>query len=408
VSGAVLFVPEVLMTLVKNSLGKTKAVARRVLRPLLEGVDRLRWASLYTPLHNNLDPDQHIREAAQWLVRAQDSGNDRGVAYGARFGGPLEPSYPETTGYIICTFLDMANFYDEPEYLRRAVEMGVWEAEIQMASGAVMSGKLNPDPKPAVFNTGQVLLGWADLYRKTKDDRFLHAGNRAADWLISMQEKNGDWVRGNSIYSIPGGTTYNVKAAWGLAEFGQAVGRNDAVQAATRHAEFTLTRQTSNGWFEGCCLTDVERPLLHTVAYTIQGLIGMGKLVGRQDFIAAGAKTADALLKLMSPDGFIPGRIDRSMTGAVNWCCLTGSAQTSGVWSELFLLTKKNEYREGVSRVNRYLMARHDISSPDPAIRGGVPGSWPVWEEYGRLKNLNWATKFFLDALLLEKRISKV
>jgi len=144
------------------------------------------------------------------------------------------------------------------------------------------------------------------------------------------------------------------------------------------------------------------------VAYTIQGLIGMGKLVGRQDFIAAGAKTADALLKLMSPDGFIPGRIDRSMTGAVNWCCLTGSAQTSGVWSELFLLTKKNEYREGVSRVNRYLMARHDISSPDPAIRGGVPGSWPVWEEYGRLKNLNWATKFFLDALLLEKRISKV
>jgi hypothetical protein len=79
------------------------------------------------------------------------------------------------------------------------------------------------------------------------------------------------------------------------------------VQAAIRHAEFTLTRQTHNGWFESCCLTDVERPLLHTVAYTMQGLVGMGKLVGRHDFIAAGAKRADALLKLMASDDFIPG-----------------------------------------------------------------------------------------------------
>jgi hypothetical protein len=77
------------------------------------------------------------------------------------------------------------------------------------------------------------------------------------------------------------------------------------------------------------------------------------------------------------------------------------------VWSELFLQTKKSQYEAAVSKVNRYLMARHDVSSPDPAIRGGVPGSWPVWAEYGRLKILNWATKFFIDALLLEKRISQ-
>jgi len=395
------------MAFVKSSLGKTKAIAKTVLRPLTEGVERLRWASLYSAQHTNLDPEVHIREASQWLMRAQDTGSDRGVAYGTQFGGTFQPSYPETTGYIICTFLDLAQAYSEPDYTRRAVEMGLWEADIQMDSGAVMSGKVNPNPKPAVFNSGMVLLGWAALYRKTKDERFLRAGNRAADWLISIQEKNGDWVRGNSIYSIPGGTTYNVKAAWGLAEFGLAAGREDAVQAAVRHAEFTLTRQLPNGWFQGCCLSDLEHPLLHTIAYTMQGLIGLGILTGRQNFIAASAKTADSLLNLMGPDGFIPGRLNRSMTGAVDWCCLTGSAQTSTVWSDLYLQTKKPSYRDGVSRINRYLMARHDISSPDPAIRGGVPGSWPVWAEYGRLKILNWATKFFIDALLLEKRISR-
>ena len=46
-------------------------------------------------------------------------------------------------------------------------------------------------------------------------------------------------------------------------------------------------------------------------------------------------------------------------------------------------------------------MARHDISSSDPCIRGGLAGSWPVWAPYGKFRILNWATKFLSDALLL-------
>jgi len=48
-------------------------------------------------------------------------------------------------------------------------------------------------------------------------------------------------------------------------------------------------------------------------------------------------------------------------------------------------------------------MARHDITSVDPAIRGGLAGSWPLWAEYGRLTVLSWATKFLIDALLPNK-----
>jgi hypothetical protein len=47
-------------------------------------------------------------------------------------------------------------------------------------------------------------------------------------------------------------------------------------------------------------------------------------------------------------------------------------------------------------------MARHDIRNPDPRLRGGLAGSWPVWGAYGRLQILNWATKFLVDALTLE------
>jgi len=52
-------------------------------------------------------------------------------------------------------------------------------------------------------------------------------------------------------------------------------------------------------------------------------------------------------------------------------------------------------------------MAHHDIRNPDERLRGGVPGSWPVWGDYGRLMVLSWATKFLADALRLELEISE-
>ena len=387
-------------------LPRLKAGFARLVEPCTRALERARWGSYYAGLHNNLDPDLHIREAAEWLMRAQDAGSDRGVSYGAVFGKGFAPSYPETTGYIICTFLDLAEFYADDRYLQRALEAADWEIAVQMPSGAVMGGVFNTNPTPAVFNTGQVLLGWAALLRKTGHKRFAEAGHRAAAWLVSMQEENGCWIRGNSAHANPHTTVYNVMAAWGLAEFGRAAGDEQALSAATRNAEYALSRQTDNGWFADCCLNDAARPLLHTLGYTMQGLVGIGRLTGRQDLIQSASRTADSLLQLMDVDGFIPGRLDRNMRPAAAWACLTGTAQTSSVWSELFRCSGDQRYREAVSRANRYLMARHDVSNRDPVIRGGVAGSWPVWGDYGRLMVLNWAAKFFVDALLAEKSLA--
>lgn len=45
--------------------------------------------------------------------------------------------------------------------------------------------------------------------------------------------------------------------------------------------------------------------------------------------------------------------------------------------------------------VKLYLMARHDIFNPDLRLQGGPPGCYPVW-----------GTKFLVDALALEQRVS--
>src|SRR5205814_287313 len=153
------------------------------------------------------------------------------VSYGAALGTPFLPSYPETTGYIIPTMLELAEYFNDSDFERRALEMGDWEIAIQMDNGAVMGGTVNADPSPAVFNTGQVLLGWAALYRRTRDTRFRDAARRAVDWLLETQDPDGNWRRGNSRYANSRNTVYNVKAGWGMVEAGIACEWPDAVAA---------------------------------------------------------------------------------------------------------------------------------------------------------------------------------
>lgn len=385
-------------------------VARKVMGGLVQPWghrrQRVRLSPLYLPDVNDLDLQRHLHEAMEWLKRAQDAGSDRGVSYGVMFGQDFDVSYPETTGYICRTFIEQEQLTGDVDLLERAVAMGDWEIAIQLPEGGVMAGKLNPRPTPAVFNTGMVLLGWSALIQRTGEERFRRAARRACDWLLSMQEPDGRWVRGNSRFAAPDSTLYNVKAAWGLCEAGVALGQDRYVQAALRNAELCLSHQRPNGWLPDCCISDARAPLLHTLAYTMQGLIGIGKITGRDDLIGAARLLADAQIGIMRVDGYIPGRQYEDFSSAVDWCCLTGSAQTSIVWSELYLLTQEERYRTAVGRVNRFLMARHDIRNWDFRLRGGVPGAWPVWGNYGRLRILNWATKFLVDALTLEQRIS--
>jgi len=389
-------------------LGLIKGLRRKA-GSLLEGRRRQRearqLAPLYCPDASDLDRPRHRREALEWLKRAQDAGTDRGVSYGTVFGQDFDVSYPETTGYICQTFVDQAEATGDADLLDRAIDMADWEIAIQLPQGAVMGGKVTAPPSPAVFNTGMVLLGWSALIHRTGEDRFKQAARRASEWLVSMQEDDGNWIGGHSKFARGGSTLYNVKAALGLCQAGIALEEERYVQAAVRNAEYCLAHLEPNGWLPNCCLSDPRAPLLHTLAYSMHGLMGIGKITGRDDFIAGAQLLADAQLGVMDPDGFIPGRQYADLSPAVDWCCLTGSAQTSIIWSDFYMRTGAEKYREAVRLVNDYLLARHDIRNPDDRLRGGVPGSWPVWGDYGRLRILNWATKFLVDAMTSEEQI---
>jgi hypothetical protein len=115
--------------------------------------------------------------------------------------------------------------------------------------------------------------------------------------------------------------------------------------------------------------------------------------------------TARGAMSALRANGFLPGRLNPSWTGAVRWACLTGSAQIAHCWLLLHQITGEAAFFDAARRTNAYLRARVRVEG-DPELRGGVKGSFPVDGEYGKFEFLSWACKFFIDANILEQELS--
>jgi uncharacterized protein YyaL (SSP411 family) len=388
-------------------------------------IDRLRYylsllhpqvaaGYLMVPRRDAGSISESLRAAIDWICRAQDAGKDGGVArsyslaYSPFFGRRgWTPSYPETTGYIIPTVFDYAKQSARDELFHRAVRMADWESDVQMPSGAVQGGTVNDPPTPAVFNTGQVIFGWIRAYQETRSERYLASAVKAGEFLVSGQDPDGAWRRNLSRYAsdkMPH-YTYNTRTAWALLLLGKETGNEAYRNAAIRNIDFALTEQLPNGWFKNNCLYDPNRPLLHTIAYALRGVLEVGIALNNSVYISAVRKAADGLLARQRADGSLAARFNDQWEPAVKYSCLTGNAQMGTVWARLHQVTGDRKYLNGLVKANEFLRRVQWLGTGNPGLDGGISGSYPLHGNYGRFEVLNWAVKFFADSLMLESSI---
>ena len=347
--------------------------------------------------------EEHLEAAVEWLAAAQDAQPDGGVSHSYLIGKGWMRSYPETTGYIVPTLLNRARRTGSEDLVRRALAMVDWEIDIQLESGAVAELTAG---RPTVFDTGQVIFGWVAAHRHSGQARYLDAAHAGGRWLLGELDEDGVW-RHESDSGGPG-RVYNARVAWALLELDAASGGGEYRDAAARFLEWTLGQERGgSGWFDRNCLTTDDQPLLHTIAYTARGQLESGLHLEDERLLEASRRTARALADRLGPDGFLAGRFDRDWNPAVKWACLTGMAQTSIVWRRLASVEGADReeaarFVEAARRVNAWLASRQDLSSKDPGLRGGIRGSFPVNGAYGKWRVLNWATKFFADALMID------
>jgi hypothetical protein len=352
--------------------------------------------------------ERTVAESISWLCRAQDysATKDGGVARHYSLINGWGPSYPETTGYIVPTIIEFAEQHQDATLMQRAKKMLDWLVRIQFPEGGFQGGTIDSKPLvPVTFNTGQILIGLSRGAAKFGGP-YLIAMRKAAEWLVDSQDADGCWRKHPTPFAEPGEKAYETHVAWGLFEAARAGLEKRYADAAIKNVHWALTKQHENGWFGDCCLTDPTQPLTHTLGYVLRGVLEAYRYTRDATFLESATLTGRGLLGAMQPTGFLPGRLDNNWNGTVSYTCLTGSVQIAHCWLLLYQETEDTSFRDAAFRANQYVR-RTVVVDGNSETRGGVKGSFPISGQYGKYQYLNWASKFFIDANLLEQKIRR-
>src|SRR5438128_5212353 len=355
-----------------------------------------------------LTDHDHLVAAAHWLGRAQDASPDGGVCGRYLVHRGWTSSYPETTGYIVPTFLGLARELGDRRFEDRAARCVEFLLGLQLPTGAFPAGEVHENTnRPSVFNTAQILGGLVAWHASSRDPRALAAAHRAADWLVSVQDADGAWR-----HDVYGGVaaTYHAHASCWLAEFADSSGEPSHRDAAARHLEWVLRHYDSRtGWFDLAGFTAGEhaarRAVTHAIGYTLWGVLRTSEILGRGDGAAAVERAAVGIARRLQLTGRLPGVLDHRWRGHADYACLTGNAQMALVWLRLYRRRGDAALLNGALKALDLVKRAQPMHVCDGNIRGGIPGSDPIWGEYLYNAFPNWAAKFFVDALLEKERV---
>lgn len=353
-------------------------------------------------LFNARSDDEHLKATMDWLIESLAACGGKGSSASYSVVSGWAGAYPETSGYIIGTFLAYYDLTGQKSYLEKAVELGDWEIEIQTTSGAVLSSLTNDIVR--VFNTGQVVLGWCLLYERTADSKYLEAAIRAADFLVTTQEPDGRWQKNTYC----GARTYHSRIDWALIRVANL--SNDAKYEATavRNLEWIKSCARGNGWFSSCGF-DQSDPITHVIDYTLRGLLECHVLRPSLNLLPMVEKSVDNLVAAMRRSsvkkniGMIPQSFDSSWKGNSASSCLTGNAQLAYLFNRLVWVGSSACYPSMSDQLIDAIKGTQVLDCEDKSIRGAVPGCFPFYSGYCQYAYPNWAAKFFADALMMKK-----
>jgi hypothetical protein len=365
---------------------------------------------IYKSIFNILNPVQsyedHLKAAISWLCLAQDVCETKGVSTVFSIWKGWDVAYPETTGYIIGSFIHYSTLFKDKSILDRAVKMGEWELQVQQASGGIPSRPGGTELR--IFNTGQVILGWLDLYELTEDLRFLVAAQKAGNFLLERQEKNGSWIKD----TFCGARTYHSRVAWSLLRLSENANNSKYHEGAFKNLKWVIEQQQKNGWFANCGF-NYHNPITHVISYTIEGLLESyfwylrSGLSTDLDLLLSVQKTLEPLslaierYPIKSHKGLLPRSFDNHWESMDRDSCLTGNIQLANVFFQLSQFTKgDNKYLDPAKVLLNATLHTQTLDSSISEIRGGLPGSFPFYKGYQEMSFPNWGTKYLVDALI--------
>ena len=347
--------------------------------------------------------EEHLLAAVGWLERAQDAMKDGGVCGRYKLATGWTSSYPETTGYIIPTFLQLRRALNSDRFHDRAQRAIEFLLQLQSPDGAFPGGEVDQNrTEPSPFNTAQIMHGLQAWAVETGDTRCLDALRRAGNWLCNQQDPDGAWRK-----HFYGGveTTYSANLTCWLAEAGEFLREERFFEAASKHLNWILKHfDREHNWFDRCGFSQEDHQarssFTHTVAYTIWGVLRTAEVLSHDGGQKAAAAAAYAALRRLELSRWLPGVLDYRWRGISNYACLTGNCQLALIWLHLYRKSGDPRLLNAAMKALDLVRRTQPMTDPRDGVRGGIAGSSPVWGDYISHAFPNWAAKYFIDACL--------
>ena len=256
------------------------------------------------------DIERSIESATRWLLHSGIQ-NARGKLKGSvnawytpRKG--YSYAYSEITGYWITTLLFLSNSKKDDSYVERAESAAEWLRGAAGSKGAFMCRYTNPGGflrHLCTFDNGIILNALCNLYRKTEDEKYLAAACRCAEWIVSMQHRDGSFNAKYDVASksyieerhwsrMPG--SYHCKVAIGMLNIFDLTNDERFMSCGKRICDWSMNLQKGDGNF----ITDGrEETYMHPHCYTIEGLAAAGEILKNKSYTDSAVRACEWMLK---------------------------------------------------------------------------------------------------------------
>lgn len=357
-----------------------------------------------------MERKHNIEKALHFLIKSIDRDTGGSSAFYSNIRYPFNgwsAPYPETTGYIIPTFFEASKIEGYQHLTQYAITMADWIISLQSQDGALPGGLYYAKKKneKSNFNTAQMIIGLVAAYQNTKKDKYIDSASKAAKWLANNQENDGTWLKFH--YQNEFFPSYYTRVAWPMLQ--TAIISNDTQTqiAAIKTLNFINKKTQSNGFVSDCGFKPGSYAFLHTIAYTIRGFLESYLLTRNEEYYNTAHNLAYKLLRKYELSKRLGGAYYENFKEINGYRCLTGEAQITIIWLKLFEISNDIRFVNASSKLLDDLCKTQPMKNTILLKSGGLKGSHPYYGRYISFRQPNWATKFFIDAMLLEETAYK-
>ncbi len=316
-------------------------------------------------------------------------------------------AYSEITGYGISTLLYLNKLNNDVLFIDRARIAGDWLLNRAYFQNEAFFCRYDNDfmDRFCTFDAGVCLNGLANLYRATKDEKYLEISQKVAYWLINKMQKDdgsfytrhfrerNEFEENGNKWSKQSGS-FLAKVSIGLLNLYDILKDEKYKEAARKICDFALKFQENDGRF----VTDDKdkSTFVHAHCYTMEGLLSAGIILNERKYIESAANGLNWVIRHQMPNGgfpayFIDGRF-------VN-------VESPDISSQVIRLRLLMEDLENINNINLDLGIKRifDFQCVDngkESYGGFISGKAWFYPENNNAKHVNsWVTMFILQAV---------